>query len=121
MAGLVAGSTRSRMTRNRPLDARSILGSAAFRITWDSRENGRLDCQTARSFVFAIQQWRNLEPRPPLDCRVAPTGISKIRCSPRKPVLIRKCTAARKASVRVARKLVERPPACPLDQHKPLL
>jgi hypothetical protein len=63
---------------NRPLDARSILGPAAFRITWDSRENGRLDCQTARSFVFANQQWRNLEPRPPLDCRVAPTGISKV-------------------------------------------
>ena len=111
----------SLLTHNRPLDARSILGPAAFRITWDSRENGRLDCQTARSFVFAIRQWRNLEPRPPLDCRVAPTGISKIRCSPRKPVPGRKCTAARKACVRVARKLVERPPACPLDQHKQLL
>src|SRR4051812_33214350 len=85
--------------------------SGAFRITWGSRENGRLDCQTARSFVFAIQQWRNLEPRPPLDCRVEPTGISKIQCSPRKLVLIRKCRAAQKACVQVARKLIERPPA----------
>src|SRR5437773_11449902 len=90
-------------------------------ITWDSRENDRLNCQTARSFVFATQQWRNLEPRPPLDCRVATTGISKIRCSPRRPVPGRKCTAARKACVQVARKLLERPPACPLDQHKQLL
>jgi hypothetical protein len=32
------------------------LRPAAFRITRDSRENGRPDCQTARSFVFAIQQ-----------------------------------------------------------------
>ena len=97
-----------------------FLVPAALRITWDSRKNGHLGCQTARSFVFAIQQWRNLEPRPPLDCPVAPTGISKIQCRPRKPVLSRKCTAARKACVRVARKLVERPPACPLDQHKQL-
>src|ERR1700722_3705787 len=106
------------LTHNRSLDARLIFGPDAFRITRDNRENGRLDCQTARSYVLAIQQWRNLEPRPPLDCRVEPTGISKIRCSPRKPVPSRKCTAAWKACVRVARKLVERPPACLLDRHK---
>lgn len=28
-----------------PLDARSILGPTSFRITWDSRESGRLDCK----------------------------------------------------------------------------